>query len=110
MVLGLHQPRQLLYKKIDQRLKKRLKQGLLAEVKKLSAHLSWKKLESFGLEYYWVSQYLQKKITYPKLVDSLSRAIHHFAKRQLTWFKRMEYIQWINGQKQAEDKIKKFLA
>lgn len=109
LVLGLNQVQELLYKKIDQRLKLRLKQGLIAEVKKLSTNLSWKRLEDFGLEYYWVAQFLQKKITHKKLYLKLSQALHHFAKRQITWFKRMDYIQWINNQKQSEEKIKNFL-
>jgi len=110
LVLGLIWPREQLYKKIDLRLKQRLKQGLIAEVKKLRHQgLSWKRLEDFGLEYYWVAQWLQKKINQKELFTKLSQAIHHFAKRQETWFKRMPYIQWLNNQKLAEQKIKKFL-
>ncbi|MCX6784822.1 MAG: tRNA (adenosine(37)-N6)-dimethylallyltransferase MiaA [Candidatus Komeilibacteria bacterium] len=110
LVLGLNPACEILYQKIDQRLKERLKQGLVAEVKKLKKRgLSWQRLNDFGLEYYWVTQFLLKKITTTELCNKLSLAIHHFAKRQTTWFKRMPYIYWLKNQTDAERKIKKFL-
>lgn len=55
-----------------------------------SAGLSFVKLESFGLEYRFISRYLQGKITYDEMKERLNIAIGQFAKRQETWFRRME--------------------
>jgi tRNA dimethylallyltransferase len=110
LVLGLKYPKNILDERIDQRLEDRLKQGLVNEVRQLRKNgLSWKRLEDFGLEYKWVALFLQKKITYDEMADRLKIAIHQFAKRQMTWFKRMEKIIWLKNEKQAIKLIKTFL-
>jgi tRNA dimethylallyltransferase len=111
LILGLKFPKEILNQRIDQRLKERLeKQGLIQEVKKLKKQgLSWKKLDDFGLEYRFISQYLQGKLTYEEMFNKLAIAIHQFAKRQITWFKRDKGIIWLASKKQAEKLIKKFL-
>ncbi len=96
--LGIKTEQASLYKKIDLRLKQRLKQGMVKEVRNLHAKgLSWKKLESFGLEYRFVSMYLQNKISYEDMLVKLSFAIKHYSKRQLTWWKRNKNIKFINS-------------
>jgi tRNA dimethylallyltransferase len=93
-----------------QTLEERLKAGMVAEVKKLKkSGLSWKKLESFGLEYRFIALHLQDLITYDEMVEQLKNAIHHFSKRQMTWFKRDSRIHWIKNQKQAEKLIQNYL-
>ncbi len=110
LLIGINKSQAELYKLIDKRLEHRLKSGMIGEVKKLrKAGLSWKRLESFGLEYRFVSLYLQHKLTYGEMVAQLKNAIHHFSKRQMTWFKRDKRIHWIAKQKQAERLIKKYL-
>lgn len=110
LIIGLNPPRQKLYKLIDARLARRLKQGMLAEVKKLRRHgVSWQRLHDFGLEYRFISLYLQKKLTYPQMIEQLAFAIRHYAKRQMTWFGRDKRIHWIKNQAQADRLIKKFL-
>lgn len=110
LILGLRFPKSILDKRIDERLKNRLAAGLVQEVKKLkNSGLSWKKLESFGLEYKWVSLYLQNKIDNAEMEKRLAIAIHQFAKRQMTWFKRMKNILWLDKEQQAIISIKKFL-
>lgn len=111
LVLGLTYPREVLNKRIDKRLKQRIdKEKMIEEVADLHKKgVSWKKLFAFGLEYRYVSLYLQKKITKQEMVDDLSKAIKNFAKRQITWFKRDKNIIWIKDKKQAIDKIKKHL-
>ena len=110
LVLGLKYSKDIIDKRIDLRLQQRLKQGLIAEVKKLKkVGLSWKRLEDFGLEYKWISLYLQNKINYDEMVNRLRIAIHQFAKRQLTWFKRMKNIIWLKDDQQALKLIQKFL-
>lgn len=111
LILGLTHPRKKLYQLIDQRLAKRLKQGMVAEVKKLHRQgLSWQRLYNFGLEYRYVSLYLQGKLTKAQMIEQLKNAIHHYAKRQMTWFQRDKRIRWIKNQKQATILIRKFIS
>jgi len=75
--------------------------------------LSWKRLEEFGLEYKFISLYLQGKLQYEEMVEKLNQAIYQFAKRQLTWFKRWEKqgvkINWLKDFKKIEKLTKEFL-
>lgn len=81
---------------------------MVAEVEKLHKNdLSWKRLEELGLEYRFVAQYLQNKISYEEMVKVLEMAIWHFAKRQITWFKRDKRIKWVGNNKEAENLIRK---
>lgn len=111
LLLGIRKDQNELYKLIDKRLEERLRSGMVAEVKKLhKSGLSWNKLESFGLEYRFVSLYLQNKLSYRKMVDQLKSAIHKFSKRQNTWFKRDTRIHWIKNEKEARKLIKPYLS
>ncbi len=112
LILGLTLPKEKLHQNIKKRLKQRLeKEGLIEEVKKLKQHggLPWKKLDEFGLEYRFIAQYLQNKLTYEQMTVKLAIAIHQFAKRQMTWFKRDKRIIWLNNQTKAKNNIKKFM-
>lgn len=103
--LGLN-PKDL-KKRIHSRLKKRIKQGLIREVKK--SKLSPKRLFDLGLEYRWVGQYLQNKISKKEMEIGLEHAIDQYAKRQMTWFKRNKEIRWLADPKQADEQVKKFI-
>ena len=108
VTFGIKVDRQTLNKRIDKRLDQRLEQGLVNEVKRLRKQgVSWKRLDDFGLEYRYVSRYLQGKIEYDEMVEKLKIAIHQFAKRQMTWFKRDKSINWINNYSQINLKNKK---
>jgi tRNA dimethylallyltransferase len=108
--LGIKTEQPALYKKIDKRLKQRLKAGMIKEIEQLHKNgLSWKRLESFGLEYKYVSLYLQKKLPYDEMLTQLSFAIKHYSKRQLTWWKRNKDIKWINEKFRATKLVEKFL-
>lgn len=111
LILGIKYPKKIIDKRIDKRLIYRLeKEKMIDEVKKLRKNgVSWQRLNDFGLEYRFIAKYLQNEISYDELVKLLSTAIHQFAKRQLTWFKRMSRISWINREIEAERLIKKFL-
>jgi len=88
-----------LKKLIEKRLLKRLKQGMVKEVKNLKkSGVSWKRIEEFGLEYKWIAKYLQNKIEYKDMVKELQKDIQAFAKRQITWFKRDKRIYWTKKQ------------
>jgi tRNA dimethylallyltransferase len=110
LFLGIKKSHPDLSQRIKMRLKKRLKKGMVAEVKKLRMQgVSWKKLESFGLEYRWLASYLQKKISYDEMVARLQKDIEHYAKRQMTWFKKNPKIIWVKGYQQSQKLIKRFL-
>jgi tRNA dimethylallyltransferase len=110
LYIGLNPPRQKLYNLIDTRLAQRFKKGMITEVQKLRRNgVSWRRLYNFGLEYRFISLYLQKKLTREQMIERLTYAIHHYAKRQMTWFRRDKRIHWIKNQAQAHRLIKKFL-
>jgi len=101
--IGLAFPDNELKRRIYKRLIKRIKKGMIKEVEKLhESGVSWKKLESFGLEYRYVSFYLQKKMTKEEMIEKLFSAIWHFAKRQKTWWKKDKEIIWINPSKKKD--------
>ncbi len=101
-VFGIRWERSALRQRITRRLEERLGQGMVEEVSRLhGSGLSWTRLDSFGLEYRFIAQYLQNQITFDEMKSKLNTAIHQFAKRQETWFRRMEKkgvaINWIPG-------------
>lgn len=101
LIFGLRWERPVLRQRIKTRLHQRLGQGMLAEVQQLHDNgASWETLEFYGLEYRFIAQYLQGQISYPDMVEKLGNAICKFAKRQETWFRRMEKrgtcINWLN--------------
>ncbi|HKI79880.1 MAG TPA: tRNA (adenosine(37)-N6)-dimethylallyltransferase MiaA [Ignavibacteriaceae bacterium] len=100
--IGISLPRTEIKKKITERLKLRLQNGMVEEVEELIASgITFEKLKFFGLEYKFIALYLQKEINYNDMFQKLNSAIHNFAKRQMTWFKKMEKegikINWIEG-------------
>jgi len=107
--IGINKSQDELKKLIYKRLIKRLENGaMINEIKKLRKSLSWKRLEEFGLEYRFVAQYLQGKLAYQEMVSLLQKATEHYAKRQMTWFKRDKRIHWIKNYKEAEKLVKQF--
>lgn len=82
-------PDDVLKQRIHVRLLKRMKTGMVAEVKRLHDEgVSWKRLESLGLEYRYLALYLQEKISKTEMLDSIDRESFRYAKRQRTWFKK----------------------
>lgn len=109
--IGIKKNKTELSELINKRLLARLKNNaMINEVKKLHRRgLSWKRLKEFGLEYKFVAQFLQKKITYQEMTNKIQKESEHFAKRQMTWFKRDKRIVWVENHKQAEKLLNKFL-
>lgn len=102
VVFGIRWPRKALRRRITERLRQRMNQGMIEEVENLRrAGVSYEKLHDFGLEYRYVAMYLQGQMNKNDLFQKLSSAIHQFAKRQETWFRRMERqgtrINWVAG-------------
>ncbi|MBI44819.1 MAG: tRNA (adenosine(37)-N6)-dimethylallyltransferase MiaA [Candidatus Marinimicrobia bacterium] len=101
IVIGLQVDRPLILDSIKVRLHSRLEQGMIAEVENLIASgLDYKRLDYFGLEYKFIGQYLLNQINYSEMVNLINIGINKFAKRQMTFFRRMEKrgikINWFN--------------
>lgn len=91
-----------LRRRIATRLVSRMRQGMVAEAKRLRAHgLSFRRMEELGLEYRYLARLLEGRITREDFVEQLERAICDYAKRQMTWFKRDKDIVWVKNRKEA---------
>lgn len=99
---GIREEREKIKQNISLRLKERLKNGMIEEVEQLVAEgVTFEKLDFFGLEYKFVGQYLSGALNYNDMYQKLNSSIHSFAKRQMTWFRRMGKngvkISWLEG-------------
>tara|TARA_B100002052_G_scaffold275791_1_gene279967 strand:+ start:74 stop:979 length:906 start_codon:yes stop_codon:yes gene_type:complete len=111
-IIGINPGRKIIRRKITDRLIKRIEEGMILEVENLlKAGLKHDRLFYFGLEYRYISEYIIGNLTYNELVQNLNTAIHRFAKKQMTFFRRMEKrnvkINWIENNNLNE--IKDFL-
>jgi tRNA dimethylallyltransferase len=112
LIFGIHWERALLRERITNRLQTRLEQGMIEEVRELlNRGLTADQLKFYGLEYYYITLYLEKKLDYNEMFRLLNIAIHHFAKRQMTWFRKMErngiQIFWLDGTASLEENLDK---
>lgn len=103
LVFGLKWPRDILRQRIAVRLQQRFEEGMIEEVQQLhDGGVPWGKLEFYGLEYRLIAQHLQGQLNRNDMVQKLRSAIGQFAKRQETFFRRMEKqgveICWLEGQ------------
>ncbi len=102
LVIGIRWPRPELRARITRRLQQRLDEGMVEEVARLHQQgVSWETMEFYGLEYRFIARYLQGELSFDEVRAQLNTAIHKFAKRQETWFRRMErqgiVIHWVDG-------------
>jgi tRNA dimethylallyltransferase len=102
LVIGILPPREVIKQRITERLKYRLHNGMIEEIEKLITDgVTLEKLNFFGLEYRYIGLYLNKELTYNDMFQKLNSSIHSFAKRQATWFRKMEKegvnINWIDS-------------
>ena len=93
--IGLELPREELYQRINNRVEVMMKDGLLNEVKQLLAYQKLSALQTVG--YRELFDYLEDKITLQKAVELIKQNTRHYAKRQLTWFKKDEEIIWLKA-------------
>ncbi|MEJ2006308.1 MAG: tRNA dimethylallyltransferase, partial [Cyclobacteriaceae bacterium] len=110
LVFGIRLPREEIRNKITIRLKQRLNDGMAEEVENLlSKGLTPAQLDFYGLEYRYLTQFVSGEINYNDMFQRLNSAIHQFAKRQQTWFRRMEkkgvVINWIDGNLDKDQKL-----
>lgn len=103
LFIGLTIPKEILKVKIEKRTNKRLKLGMLKEIKLLhDSGISYERLQTFGMEYKWLSLYIQKKITKEECINGINKDTISYAKRQMTWFKKNPNITWLNMQNSNE--------
>ena len=115
LIIGVNIDREARREKITRRLKARLEEGMIEEVRGLLAEgIPADDLIYYGLEYKFVTEYLVGKMTYDEMFQRLEIAIHQFAKRQMTWFRGMERrgftIHWIDALQPMADKVQQILA
>lgn len=109
-VFGVSFPREEIIARIEKRLRRRLDEGMTDEVQRLLEEgVSAERLMKFGLEYRHVTRYLLGQCTEEEMFRDLFTDIRRFAKRQMTWFRRMERngvdINWIDGSLSMEEKV-----
>lgn len=110
IIIGVRMEREAVCLSIYNRLKQRLRDGMIDEIQALLDNgIAPDDLIYYGLEYKFVTQYLLGEFSYNYMVEHLNIAIHQFAKRQMTWFRRMERngfkINWIDGRLPIEEKV-----
>lgn len=110
LIIGVDIDRELRREKITRRLKQRLDEGMVEEVRGLLAEgIDPENLIYYGLEYKFLTQYAIGELTFDEMFHQLETAIHQFAKRQMTWFRGMERrgftIHWLDATLPMEEKI-----
>ncbi len=111
-VIGIRFERKIIRERITARLNHRLNEGLIDEVRQLLKNgVSVDQMKLYGLEYKYVTSYISGELTYSQMFSLLNTAIHQFAKRQMTWFRRMESkgirIFWLEGENGLIDNLTK---
>lgn len=115
LIIGVDIDRELRREKISRRLRARLDEGMVDEVRAiLSTGVKPEDLIYYGLEYKFLTLYIIGQLTYDEMVSQLEIAIHQFAKRQMTWFRGMErrglHIHWLDATLPTDEKINNVLA
>ena len=110
LIVGVDIDRELRREKITRRLKQRLEEGMVEEVRGLLAEgIPAENLIYYGLEYKFLTQYAIGELTFDEMFNQLETAIHQFAKRQMTWFRGMERrgftIHWLDATLPMEEKV-----
>jgi tRNA dimethylallyltransferase len=106
--------REIVRNRITIRLMQRLENGMIDEIKQLmDKGLTPSQLKFYGLEYKYITMFVNNEISYDEMFRLLNTAIHQFAKRQMTWFRRMEKkgfnIHWIDGAFSENEKVDKII-
>lgn len=116
LIIGVFFDREVIRKRIEDRLVYRLENGMIDEVKKLiEMGISIERLKAFGLEYKYLTMFILNEITYNDMFQKLFSSINSFSKRQMTWFRKMERegikINWVKGGsfEITEEMVAKFL-
>ncbi len=110
LFLGIKRSKEELHTRIERRLGKMLRRGLVKEVEGLHARgIPWEKFNQFGFEYKYVAQYLQGKISKEEMKKKILKETLDFTRRQMLWFKRDPRIHWISSYSQGGGFVKNYL-
>ncbi len=107
--IGIKTNREKLYKKIDRRADGMIKMGLIEEVKNLAEKYFFNLPAMSGIGYQEIGLYLENKISLGEAIQKTKFRTHQYARRQMTWFRRDERIEWVEDYKEAKELVKKFL-
>lgn len=115
LTIGVNIDRELRREKISRRLRARLEEGMVDEIRKLLETVPAEDLIYYGLEYKFVTLYIIGELSYDEMVRQLEIAIHQFAKRQMTWFRGMEErrgipIVWVDATLPMEQKVESIIS
>ena len=109
LIFGVKYDRESRRKRISERLRTRLASGMIEEVEQLLKKVKPEDLIFYGLEYKFITQYLTGILSEKEMYEKLEISIHQFAKRQMTWFRKMERegtkIHWLDGHMPLEEKL-----
>ncbi|MFA6197693.1 MAG: tRNA (adenosine(37)-N6)-dimethylallyltransferase MiaA [Patescibacteria group bacterium] len=108
--LGASIDRAKLYKRINQRVDLMVKQGLIAEVKRLAKRYRWSRPAMSGIGYRQIGQWLSGDISRDEAIELIKRDTRHYAKRQLTWYRKRTNIHWIKNRSAAAALCRRFVA
>ena len=114
LIIGVSFPREIVIERIGIRLRQRLQEGMIEEVKSLLEQgVPEERLLRYGLEYKHVTRYLRGECSYDEMYQNLYTDIRRFSKRQMTWFRRMERqgipIRWIDGTQPLQAKVEEVM-
>lgn len=95
--IGLTAPREVLYKKINDKVLEWIDEGIVDEVSKLiKKGVTKKRIMALGLEYAVIVEYLDEKISLEQMIEKMQNKVRQYAKRQITWFKKEKNVSWFD--------------
>lgn len=108
--IGINPPPEILRARINKRIKSMIKNGLINEVKKLTKKYGYKRKAFDSIDYREIIDYLKKKISLEQAIKQIENNSWHYAKRQITWFKKYNpKAHWIKNYSEAKKLVRKFI-
>jgi len=108
-VFAITMDREKLYSRIEKRVDKMIEQGLIEEVQNILKKYSHFPTAMQGLGYKEVVEYLENKITKEEMIEKIKKETRHYAKRQLTWFRKNKETIWLNGEEETDINMEKII-
>ena len=109
LVLAIEMPREDVYKRINERVDRMMKDGLLEEVKKLGEKYGYDGVAMSAVGYQQIGWHLQGKMSLAESIELIKKATRHYAKRQMTWWKKHGEVVWVADTVSAMEKVANFL-
>lgn len=108
-LFGIDMPRDILYERIEKRVDIMIKQGLIEEVRELFSKYNSFPTALQGIGYKEIKEYLDGKQTKQEAIDKIKQETRHYAKRQMTWFRKYKDLLWLDGQKSLDENTENIL-